>query len=467
LAGGLIELGLKPMDRVALFLSASPEYLEAFYAVAYAGGTVVPINYQWKALELHRSLKDSRARSLIFSAEKAGEIRSLDRAELMLEKIIMVKGKPEQGWLDYSRLFSGRTFSPVEQAEDQPVGIIYTSGTTGRPKGVMLSHKNYLANLSQLNAILDLRETDRFLGILPLFHVLGLTVLVLAPVYTGASLVLLSEFSPRKVLTALRDFQITIFAGVPTVYSLLNNLPGDRLPELAGLRYALCGGAPLPPETLEGFERKYRTELLEGYGLSEATCACTLNPPDGKRKPGSVGPALPSQKIRVIGEAGSDLKPGEVGELWVSGDNVMLGYFENPAETAKVLQDGWLKTGDLGYCDPQGYFYIKGRQKEMIIRGGENIYPREIEETLLSHPGVLEAAVLGIPDRVWGEEVMAVIVPKGNPGVKTNILEEFCRERMADYKCPKLWQVLPEMPKSPTGEILKQQLLEKYRPGLK
>jgi len=467
LAGGLIEFGLKPGDRVALYLGASPEFIESFYAVVYAGGVVLPINYQWKASELSFALKNSQVRFLIFTSEKAEEIKKLDFSGLSLERVIIVNGKAQENWVDYSRLFSHRAISPRDETDAQLAGIIYTSGATGNPKGVMLSHKNYLANLSQINAILDIRETDRFLGILPFFHVLGLMVLVLLPIYSGASLVLFSEFSTRKVLTALRDFQITVFAGVPTVYALLNNLPNDRLCQLSGLRYALCGGAPLPSEVLEEFERKYKVELLEGYGLSEATCACTLNPPEGKKKSGSVGPALPNQKIKVVNEAGEELGPGEVGELWIAGENVMLGYFQNPRETEKVFAEGWLKTGDLGYYDQQGYFYLKGRKKEMIIRGGENIYPREIEEVLASHPAVGEVAVIGIPDRVWGEEVMAVIVPKDNPGIKVKILEDFCRKHLANYKCPKLWQIIPEMPKSATGEILKQRLLEKYQLGQK
>ncbi len=467
LAAGLTELGLQPGDRVAIYLGACPEFIESFYAAVYAGGVALPINYQWKAGELNLSLKNSQARFLIFASEKADEVSRLDLSGLSLSKMIVVKGRPDKNWLDYSRVFSDNPMELRAESDDQPAGIIYTSGATGNPKGVMLSHQNYLSNLSQINGILEIQETDRFLGILPLFHVLGQMVLVLAPVYTGASLVLFSEFSPRKVLTALRDFQITVFAGVPTVYSLLNNLPSDRLSNLSDLRYALCGGAPLPAEVLEKFEKKYQAELLEGYGLSEAACACTLNPPGGKRKPGSVGPALPNQKIKVVNDAGRELGPDQIGEIWISGGNVMRGYFQNPAETEKVLQDGWLKTGDLGYFDREGYFFIKGRKKELIIRGGENIYPREIEEVLLTHPAVLEAAVIGIPDRVWGEEVMAIIVPRDAPGVRINFLEDYCHKRLADYKCPKLWQTVLELPKSATGEVLKQKLLEKYRLGQK
>ena len=467
LASGLIDQGLKPGDRVALYLSASPEFIECFYAVIYAGGVVIPINYRWKANELYFALKDSGARFLFFSAEKSLEIQKLDREKLCLDKLVIVKGKDQPGFMDYSRIFSEKSVSLQEDNDNQLAGIIYTSGTTGKPKGVMLSHRNYMANLSQITGVLDLQETDRFLGILPLFHVLGLMVLVLMPVYTGASLVLFSEFSPRKVLTALRDYQVSVFAGVPTVYALLNNLPAEKFSSLPGLKYALCGGAPLAPEILEQFEKRYQVELLEGYGLSEATCACTLNPPAGKRKPGSVGYALPYQEILVKSESGEDLGPGQIGELWISGENVMKGYFQDQAETEAVLKDGWLKTGDLGYYDVQGYFYIKGRKKEMLIRGGENIYPREIEEVLLSHPAVSEVAVIGVPDRVWGEEVMAVIVPRDNSGIKTALLEDFCHQHLADYKCPKLWQIIPEMPKSVTGEILKQKLLEKYHSGKK
>ncbi len=462
LARGLIELGLEPGDRVGLILGNCPEFLESFYAIIYAGGVVVPLNPQWKPSEIYYPLQNSEARFLIFSAEQEASILQMDREGLALEKIIVVGKAESPEWIKYSQIFSDQEI-PCQAGNDEDLaGLIYTSGTTGKPRGVMLTHKNYLTNVSQINSVLEIYETDRCLGILPPFHVLGQMVLVIHPVYCGASLVLLGGFSPKKVLTALQEFQITIFAGVPTVYAILNNLPFQERLSFPKLRFAICGGAPLPIEVLEQFEKKYGIELLEGYGLSESTCACTLNPPGGKRKSGSVGPALPGVRIKILDPEGKEQGPNQIGEIWVKGDNITPGYFRNPEETEKVIKEGWLNTGDLGYYDQDGYFYIKGRKKELIIRGGENIYPREIEEVLLAHPGVAEVAVLGIPDRIWGEEVGAFIVPKDNVELKINALSEFCHKYLADYKCPKFWKIVPQMPRSGTGEILKQRLFEKY-----
>ncbi len=462
LASGLIELGLEPGDRVGFILGNCPEFLESFYAVIYAGGVAVPLNSQWKAGELYYPLQNSGARFVIFSEDQAKKILSMDKEGLELEKFITTGKKHSPDWLSYNEIFSDKEIDCQVKNENDLAGLIYTSGTTGKPRGVMLTHKNYLANVSQINSVLEIYETDRVLGILPPFHVLGQMTLLIHPVYSGSSLVLLGEFSPRKLISALKDYQITIFSGVPTVYAILNNLPYVEDVSFPHLRFATCGGAPLSVEVLEKFEKKYKVEILEGYGLSEATCACTLNPPGGKRKPGSVGPALPGVKIKIVDAQGKELETGEVGEIWVSGENVMPGYFQNPRETQEVLKDGWLNTGDLGYCDHDGYFYIKGRKKELIIRGGENIYPREIEEVLLAHPGVEEVAVIGIPDRIWGEEVGAFIVPKKGVELKISELNEFCHKYLADYKCPKLWKIIPELPRSGTGEILKQKVFEKY-----
>ena len=465
LAGGLIELGLAPGERVALYLGSQPEFIESFYAVIYAGGIVVPLNSHWKAGELHYILKNSQAKFLIFSSQLGQEIRRLELSGLELKNLIVVGEGELNGWINYQELFSKKFFSPEEESDGQIASIIYTSGATGKPKGVMLSHKNYLTNLSQLQVVLDTYETDRTLGILPLFHVLG-TMMFLLPIFSGGSLVLFSEFSPRKVLGALQEFQISVFAGVPTVYAILSNLPNHRSLSFSKLRYAVCGGAPLSVEVIEQFEKRYGIELLEGYGLSEATCACSLNPPAGKRKPGSVGPALPGERIKIMSESESglvkELGANEVGEILVYGENVMRGYWRNQTETEQVLKDGWLRTGDLGYYDRDGYYYIKGRKKDMIIRGGENIYPREVEEVLLTHPGISEVAVVGIPDRVWGEEVMVFIVPRDNFEIKTQELADFCHSHLADFKCPKLWQIIKELPKTSAGEVCKQGLLEKY-----
>jgi long-chain acyl-CoA synthetase len=342
--------------------------------------------------------------------------------------------------------------------------LTYTSGTTGVPKAVMLTHKNLISNFKATAEFLGLRDNDQVLGVLPFYHVMGIAF-ALTPLFSPASVVLLSEFIPKNVMTALMSHKITAFVSAPMAYTLLGSMPNHPVGPVSGLRFAVSGGAPLRREIHERFEQKFHIELLEGYGLSEATCVIAMNPPGGKRKIGSVGIPLPGVNIKVMNESGEQLKAGEIGELWVSGDSIMAGYLGDRAETRTAVRDGWLHTGDLGYCDADGYYFIEGRKKDLIIRGGENIYPREIEEILVRHPGVMEAAVIGISDWVWGEEVMAFVVPRPNAELTEGVLAEYCHHEMADYKSPRIWRILSEMPHSATGEVLKKRLFEIYQTG--
>jgi len=280
----------------------------------------------------------------------------------------------------------------------------------------------------------------------------------------GASLILLSGFSPKYFLPAIARYKPTSFSSVHPVYGILNTLPDAEKYDFSSLRHCVCGAAPMPVEVFKEFERKYKASILEGYGLSEGTCVSTLNPLDGRpRKVGSIGVAIPGQDIRIFDSNDNEVKTGEIGEIVVRGPNVMQGYYKNPDATRDTLKNGYLHTGDLGSVDAEGYFFITGRKKEMIIRGGENIYPKQIEEVLYRHPAVLECAVVGVPDKIWGEQVAAVLVLKEGKQFKEDEVIKYCKEHLADYKCPKIVKYFPDFPKTATGKIQKLKIAEMIR----
>jgi long-chain acyl-CoA synthetase len=344
--------------------------------------------------------------------------------------------------------------------EDSVVAIVYTSGTTGKPKGVMLTNSNYCHNSADAAAALQMGREERAMCILPLFHVNGQVATILAPLQAGASLILTEGFSPKTFFANLSRYRATLFSGVPTIYSILLHLPDRANYDLSSLRLCICGAAPMPVELFQRFETAFNTIIIEGYGLSEGTCVSTLNPVNGERKIGAIGLALSQQEVKIFDEQDHELPPGQIGEIVVRGPNVMLGYYKNETASAETLRNGWLHTGDLGKKDEQGYFYIVGRKKEMIIRGGENIYPKEIEELLYQHPAIKEAAVIGMPDPIWGEEVAAAIILKDSAQASGDDIIGYCREHLADYKCPRSVFFRNEFPKTATGKIQKTKLVE-------
>jgi len=464
LAAGLVRWGLKQGDKAGIYLPNCPEFIESFLAVIYAGGVAMPINPAWKANELGSALEIAGARFLIFSQSQAQEIEKLEHGNRFPEKFVVIGDDTHLEWTNYQGLFVNEEIQPYDGGDNQIATLVHTSGTTGRPKTVMLSHKNIMSNFSATAQFLKLRENDMILGVLPLYHVMGMAF-TLAPLFSQAGVVLISDFIPKETMAAFMNYKITIFVSAPFAYTILGSLPGHPIAPVSSLRFAISGGAPLRQEMLERFEQRFHLELLEGYGMSEATCVITMNPAGGARKVGSVGIPLPGMKIKVMSESNEELKPGEIGEIWVQGDSVMTAYLGDPEATKHAVKDGWLHTGDLGYFDNDGYFYIEGRKKDLIIRGGENIYPREVEEVLVRHPGVAEAAVIGIPDWVWGEEVMAFVVPRKDASPSSEDLSDFCTKQLADYKCPRIWKIIPDMPRSATGEVLKQKLYDIYQTG--
>jgi long-chain acyl-CoA synthetase len=314
-----------------------------------------------------------------------------------------------------------------------------------------------IANLESFRQVLHLTEEDVFLAVLPLFHAYGGTVLFWEPLSLGASIVVEPRFVPEALLTAILQHRVTMFAGVPSMYAVLAGTP--RPPgDFSALRLCISGGAPLPTEVLRAFEARYGIPIYEGYGPTECAPVLTVNPPFGKRKIGSVGPPIPQVELRVVDGQGKPLSPGEIGEIVARGPNVMRGYLNRPGETAEVLRDGWYHTGDLGRVDEDGYYYITDRKTDLILVGGLNVYPREVELVLCSHPAVAEAAVIGTPDPVRGEAPKALIILREGKDVSVQELLQWCRQRLANYKVPRSVVVVPDLPKTVTGKILKTEL---------
>ncbi|WKG13098.1 AMP-binding protein [Nocardia sp. PE-7] len=438
----LRELGAQPGDVVALRLPNCVEFIVFLFAAWRIGCTVTPINPGLMEHELRYQLDDSGATVVVdVDASTPASGRS----------VIAVRDAPAPG--------ADASGEPVVKGDSLAL-LIYTSGTTGRPKGVMLTHENILAMATMGANSLGITAADRSLLILPLFHVNGIVVSVLTPMLYGGSTIVAGRFDLATFFGLVAKAQPTYFSGVPTIYSMLCNAPDLGALETSSLRFGLCGAAPAPHGLLEAFEGRFGFPVVEGYGLSEGTCASTVNPWNGLRKPGTVGLPMPDQEIRIVGGDGAVLGAGLTGEVQLRGANVMAGYLGKPEETRAALVDGWLKTGDLGHLDTDGYLVIDGRVKDMIIRGGENIYPREIEDVLASHPDVIDVAVVGRPDEKWGEIVAAFIttVHDGDPARTVDALESLCEAQLAPYKRPAAMWVLSALPVNPVGKIDKLQL---------
>ena len=338
---------------------------------------------------------------------------------------------------------------------------MYTSGTTGKPKGAMLTHDNLLANAAMGAELLPLVEGERVGMILPLFHVNAQIVTCVVPMMIGCEVAMWERFSASTFWQTVAELEPVAVSAVPTILAaVLHTANAPTGP--TSLRYIICGAAPLSRELLEAFESRFDIRILEGYGLTESTCVSSLNPYYGVRKPGSIGLPMRGQQMKIAAPDGSPVEDGELGEIVVKGPNVMAGYLHNPDATAKTIQEGWLHTGDVGYMDPDGYFFIVDRAKDMIIRGGENIYPREIEEVLYTHPGVLECAVIGVPHEVRGEEVLAVLAPKPGAELDEEELKAWAGERLAAFKVPRRFEIRAELPKTTTGKISKPPLREEF-----
>jgi long-chain acyl-CoA synthetase len=445
----LRRLGVQPGDRVGLMLPNVPQFAIAYYGILRAGAVVVPMNVLLKERETSFYLSDSQAVA-VFAWHDVAPVAKACAEAAGAECVVVEPGEFEQ-WLD--------AFGPAEKtveprAADDTAVILYTSGTTGTPKGAELTHGNLLANAAAATDLLQLTGTgDVILGALPLFHSFGQTCGLNASVAAGACLTLIPRFIPSKALSIIERDAVTVFEGVPTMYAAMLNDPERHTYDVSSLALCASGGAALPVEILKGFEATFGCTVLEGYGLSETSPIASFNHAHMERKPGSIGTPIDGVEMKLV-----DPVDG-VGEIAIRGHNVMKGYWGRPEATAEAIDaDGWFLTGDMAMVDSDGYFFIVDRKKDLIIRGGYNVYPREIEEVLYEHPAVREAAVVAVPHAELGEEVGAAVALKAGAQATPADLRAFVKERLAAYKYPRNVWIVDELPKGPTGKILKREI---------
>ena len=494
--------GIDKGDVVSLLLPNSAEYIVAYFACWHIGAIAGPVNSLLKPEEIEWVISNSESKLLLSEPSLVSGGLSQANVELgtrssnafpaatnspegrlapassatAIETIAF--GIPYIPFDDLSSIPDGTT-EPAALSPDDEAIIIYTSGTTGKPKGCLLTHGNLIANARQITEWLGFGPDDRLLTVMPLFHMNAVTVTTMTALYCGGSTVVSPKFSASRFWDIIDRYQITSFGSVATMLSMLLSsdqwpvasrqkegrdqpLTADHRPLTTSLRFAMCGSAPVPAEVLKRFEETFGVLVVEGYGLSESTCRSTFNPPNEGRRPGSCGRPI-GNEMKVFDDDDNEVPDGTLGEIVLRGPNVFKGYFKNPEATAQAFRSGWFHTGDIGYRDAEGFFYIADRKSDMIIRGGENFYPREIDDLLYTHPAVAAAAVIGVPDELYGEEVAAFVVLNEGQAASENEMIDFCRQHLADYKCPKTIHFVPDIPKGPTGKLLKRELARLIR----
>jgi len=449
----LREKGFQSGDRVGVMLPNVPEFPVAYYGVLRAGGVVVPMNVLLKRREIAFYLEDSGAKLLLAwhgFAEEAREGAADAGAELIVVEpaafaALLAELEPAPGLADTS--------------EDDTAVILYTSGTTGKPKGAELTHRNLFRNADvSSRTTSEISQGDVVLGALPLFHSFGQTVAMNASLKVGACLTLVPKFDPGEALATMQRDGVTHFYGVPTMFGALLHHPERESYDTSALRTCITGGASMPVEVLRGFEDAFGAKVMEGYGLSETSPVACSNHPDKERKAGSIGTPIEGVEMKVVDEDDEEVSQGKVGEIVIRGHNVMKGYWQRPDATAEAMRGGWFHSGDMARTDEEGYFYIVDRKKDLIIRGGYNVYPREVEEVLFEHPKIREAAVVGVPHDEWGEEIGAAVVVHDGEELAPEEISAYVKERIAAYKYPRVVWFLDDLPKGPTGKILKREI---------
>jgi len=453
-AGLLADRGIAPGTPIGIMLPNVPEFASVYYGILRTGAVVVPMNPLLKAREIAYYLGDSGA-PVIFAWHVTAPEVEIGAKEAGAEAILVDPAT-------FPDILATASPAPqvVDRAAYDTAVVLYTSGTTGHPKGAELTHANLINNVEVSAAdLFQLGPDDLIFGGLPLFHAFGQTCTLNAAIMTGASLTVLPRFDAAKALGILADQRVTIFAGVPTMFSALLHVPDRSGYDVSALRLCISGGAAMPVEVLRQFEDAFDCIVLEGYGLSETSPVASFNHPGRERKPGSIGTPIRGVEMRVVDASGAEVPQGEVGEIAIRGHNIMKGYLNRPEATAEaVSDDGWFRTGDIGRVDEDGYYYIVDRKKDLIIRGGYNIYPREIEEVLYEHPEVAEAAVVGIPHPELGEEVGAAVALKPGATVTPDELRSYVKSQVAAYKYPRRVWIVDALPKGPTGKILKKEI---------
>ncbi len=462
-AAALQGLGIRKGDRVGILLKNSPIFVSALFGILRNGSVAVPINTFLIPTEIHFICDDSELKILVTSEDFLESLKGI-RSGLRYLENVLVTGIPQDtpdGFKSLDKLLEGKGKpKDVDIDGDDDAVFLYTSGTTGTPKAAVLSHMNFISDVESSKEHIKITEADSFLLVLPMFHSFCMTVNVFIPICNGSSIVMLESIRPlENVLKAMMVHRPTIFAGVPQIYSVLASKPlppqvTDNLP----LRVCISGSAPLAEKTLRAFEEKFKIPLAEGYGLSEAAPVVSLNPLDGPRKVNSIGLPLPNIEVKVVNDNGQEMPEGEIGELAVRGGNVMKRYHNRTEDTAEALRNGWLHTGDIGMIDKDGYIFLIDRKKELIISKGMNIYPREIEGVLYSHPKVQDAAVIGKQDERKNESPVAYVsIKEGEQSTRKEIID-YLKPRLAPYKIPREIVFVDEFPRTATGKILKREL---------
>jgi len=460
-AAGLNSLGIKPGDRVGILLGNSPEFAISYFGIVKAGATAVPLNTFLTVPELEYIIQDSGMRALVTSGEFRDKANKIIEGDTRPEHVICAPGHGDViGATPFGTLVKDGQNGKGADGDDEPAAILYTSGTTGRPKGAILTHSNLLSNAASAAKAYEVTKRDRLLLFLPMFHAFSFLVCMLLPVSCGASVIILKGVKPfDNVVKAVLWGRATFFVAIPAVYNLLAHKKFPKLVmKLLALRICVSGAAPLPADTLEKFEKNIGLPLLEGYGMTETSPVVSCNPLRGVRKPGSVGIPIPDVEVKVAGEDERELPVNKVGEIIVRGPNVMKGYLNNEQATAETIKGGWLFTGDMGYMDDDGYIFIVDRKKDMILVHGMNVYPREIEEVMYGHPGIKDAAVIGVNDSDGTEVPTAFVTLNDGSGIETKQIKKYLRERLAQYKVPRKIEIMDELPMSPTGKVLKKEL---------
>ncbi|MCZ2112769.1 MAG: long-chain fatty acid--CoA ligase [Anaerolineae bacterium] len=474
IANGLVSIGIQPGDKVALSCPNLPHFPVIYYGILKAGAVVVPLNVLLKGREIAYHLADSDAKAYFcfqgtpdlpmgqFGFEGFQQTPSCDH--FFMITVDPAAPSPIEGTKTVGQLMANQppTFDTIATQSDDTAVILYTSGTTGNPKGAELTHNNMIMNARLTDTMYHAEPDDVHLITLPLFHSFGQTVQMNAGFYNKAALSLLPRFDADAALTIMERDNVTLFAGVPTMYWAILNHPNPEKFDLEkivrNLRLAVSGGAAMPVEVMRAFGEKFGVQILEGYGLSETSPVATFNRLNRPPKPGSIGLPVWGVQTRIVDPLDNDVTPGEVGELILKGHNVMKGYYKRPETTAEAMRGGWFHTGDLARADEDGFIYITDRVKDMIIRGGFNVYPREIEEVMLTHPAVSLAAVVGVPHDRHGEEIKAYVILKPGQTVEEADLIEWCRDCMASYKYPRIIEIRDALPMTATGKILKREL---------
>ena len=464
-AQGLRTLGLAKGDRVGILGENCPEYIIGYFAVLKLGGIVVPINNFLTGSEIKYIANDCQIKLLLTSQKFLKTVQPVLSQMESIKHVVVMDESEQPDQISFAKLLESGSPDNLQgdvSAEDLAV-FIYTSGTTGHPKGAMLTHKNLVSNVQDCAQAIHVVAQDKFLLFLPMFHSFTFTVCVLIPVFIGATIVLLGSVkSLDEIKKAILFDRVSVFIGVPAVFNVMASKPTTLATKiskyLSGIKFFVSGSAPLPAPVIGKIEEKFGSPLLEGYGLSEASPVVSVNPRFGVRKVGSVGPTLPNVQVKVVDAELNALPIGETGELAVKGANVMPGYYNLPEATKETLVDGWLLTGDIARIDEDGYIYIVDRKKDMLLVRGINVYPREIEEVLYTHPSIAECAVIGVPDETKGEVPKAFIVVREGAALTERDVREFCKQHLAAYKLPKYIEFRPSLPKNATQKIMKRSL---------